>query len=160
MKKAFFSIALAALTVASCSRDNDDSTPIPNQEQTNPNLKLVKDLDASNASEWKYFSFASGNIVQVANPSTDLTWDIAFNRYNIRTNGGTSGSGQGGVIRTESKNLSEVTSVPSGTYTADEMKTTHTYTNGRPTSSTTSLNSVISGDINTTTGWWSYTPPT
>ena len=160
MKKAFFSIALAALTVASCSRDNDDSTPIPNQEQTNPNLKLVKDLDASNASEWKYFSFANGTIVQVANPSTDLTWDIAFNRYNIRTNGGTSGSGQGGVIRTESKNLSEVTSVPSGTYTADEMKTTHTYANGRPTSSTTSLNSVISGDINTTTGWWSYTPPT
>ena len=160
MKKAFFSIALAALTVASCSRDNDDVTSTQNQEQTNPNLKLVKDLDASNASEWKYFSFSSGTIVQVTNPSTDLTWDIAFNRYNIRTNGGSSGSGQGGVIRTESKNLSEVTSVPSGTYTADEMKTTYTYVNGTPVPSTTSLNSVISGDINTTTGWWSYTPPT
>ena len=32
MKKVFFSIALAALTIASCSRDNDDSTPIQNQE--------------------------------------------------------------------------------------------------------------------------------
>ena len=94
MKKAFFSIALVALTVASCSRDNDDPTPAQNQEQTNPNLKIVANLDASNASEWKYFSFASGTIVQVADPSTDLTWDIAFNRYNIRTNGGTSGSGQ------------------------------------------------------------------
>ena len=162
MKKAFFSIALAALTVASCSRDNDDSTPTQNQEQTNPNLKTFTDLDASNMSPtaWTYFSFSTGTTVEVTNPSTDLTWDIAFNRYNIRTNGGTSGSGQGGVIRTESKNLSDVTSVPSGNYTADEMKTTHTYVNGRPTTFTTSLNTVISGDINTTTGWWSYTPPT
>ena len=47
MKKAFFSIALAALTVASCSRDNDDSTPTQNQEQTNPNLQTVANLDAS-----------------------------------------------------------------------------------------------------------------
>ena len=48
MKKVFFSIALAALTVASCSRDNDDPTPAQNQEQTNPNLKTVADLDVSN----------------------------------------------------------------------------------------------------------------
>ena len=73
MKKAFFSIALAALTIASCSRDNDDSTPAQNQEQTNPNLKIVANLDASNASEWKYFSFSSGAIVQVADPSIDIT---------------------------------------------------------------------------------------
>lgn len=58
MKKVFFSIALAALTIASCSRDNDDSTPIQNQEQTNPNLKTIANLDASNMSPtaWTYFS--------------------------------------------------------------------------------------------------------
>ena len=122
MKKVFFSIALAALTVASCSRDNDDSTPISNQEQTNPNLKLVKDLDASNASEWKYFSFSSGAIVQVTNPSTDLTWDIAFNRYNIRTNSGTSGAGQVGVFNTLNTNFNAVTEIPStANYTPDSI---------------------------------------
>ena len=81
MKKAFFSIALVALTVASCSRDNDDPTPAQNQEQTNPNLKTVANLDASNASEWKYFSFSTGTTVEVTNPSTDLTWDIASKNF-------------------------------------------------------------------------------
>lgn len=156
MKKAFFSIALAALTVASCSRDNDDSTPIQNQEQTNPNLKLVKDLDASNASEWKYFSFASGTIVQVTNPSTDLTWDIAFNRYNIRTNSGTSGAGQVGVFNTLNTNFNAVTEIPSTTnYTPDSIVEMQSIRG----TVRQSLNPVITGTVmdNNSTGWYNYT---
>ena len=156
MKKVFFSIALAALTVASCSRDNDDSTPIPNQEQTNPNLKLVKDLDASNASEWKYFSFSSGAIVQVTNPSTDLTWDIAFNRYNIRTNSGTSGAGQVGVFNTLNTNFNAVTEIPStANYTPDSIVEMQSIRG----TVRQSLNPVITGTVmdNNSTGWYNYT---
>ena len=156
MKKVFFSIALAALTVASCSRDNDDSTPISNQEQTNPNLKLVKDLDASNASEWKYFSFSSGAIVQVTNPSTDLTWDIAFNRYNIRTNSGTSGAGQVGVFNTLNTNFNAVTEIPStANYTPDSIVEMQSIRG----TVRQSLNPVITGTVmdNNSTGWYNYT---
>ena len=156
MKKVFFSIALAALTVASCSRDNDDSTPIQNQEQTNPNLKLVKDLDASNASEWKYFSFSSGAIVQVTNPSTDLTWDIAFSRYNIRTNSGTSGAGQVGVFNTLNTNFNAVTEIPStASYTPDSMVEMQSIRG----TVRQSLNPVITGTVmdNNSTGWYNYT---
>ena len=88
MKKAFFSIALAALTVVSCSRDNDDSTPTQNQEQTNPNLKTVTDLDVSNTSKWVYFSFSKGTAIEVADPDNSSDWDIAFKEYNLRTKNG------------------------------------------------------------------------
>ena len=116
MKKVFFSIALAALTVASCSRDNDDSTPTQNQEQTNPNLKLVKDLDASNASEWKYFSFSKGTAVDVADPDNSSDWDIAVKEYNVRT--------KNGALKTENKDMSSVKEAPTSGYTADKSRLT------------------------------------
>ena len=158
MKKAFFSIAVAALTVASCSRDNDDSTPAQNQEQTNPNLKIVANLDASNMSPtaWTYFSFETGQQVEVTNPETELTWDIAFNRYNIRTNSGTSGAGQVGVFNTLNTNFNAVTEIPStASYTPDsivEMQSIHGTVRQ-------SLNPVITGTVmdNNSTGWYNYT---
>ena len=158
MKKAFFSIALAALTVASCSRYNDDSTPIPNQEQTNPNLKTVANLDASNMSPtaWTYFSFETGQQVKVTNPETELTWDIAFNRYNIRTNSGTSGAGQVGVFNTLNTNFNAVTEIPStASYTPDSMVEMQSIRG----TVRKSLNPVITGTVmdNNSTGWYNYT---
>ncbi len=158
MKKAFFSIALAALTVASCSRDNDDSTPTQNQEQTNPNLKTVANLDASNMSPtaWTYFSFETGQQVEVTNPETELTWDIAFNRYNIRTNSGTSGAGQVGVFNTLNTNFNAVTEIPStASYTPDSIVEMQSISG----TVRKSLNPVITGTVmdNNSTGWYNYT---
>ena len=158
MKKVFFSIALAALTVASCSRDNDDSTPTQNQEQTNPNLKTVANLDASNMSPtaWTYFSFETGQQVEVTNPETELTWDIAFNRYNIRTNSGTSGAGQVGVFNTLNTNFNAVTEIPStASYTPDSIVEMQSISG----TVRKSLNPVITGTVmdNNSTGWYNYT---
>ena len=135
MKKVFFSIALAALTVASCSRDNDDSTPIQNQEQTNPNLKTVANLDASNMSPtaWTYFSFETGQQVEVTNPETELTWDIAFNT-----------------------NFNAVTEIPStASYTPDSIVEMQSIRG----TVRQSLNPVITGTVmdNNSTGWYNYT---
>lgn len=52
-------------------------------------------INATSSNTWKYFSFDINDTLTVNNPSASDTWDLAFQRYRIRTNGGLSGSGQG-----------------------------------------------------------------
>lgn len=50
-------------------------------------------------------------------------WDIAFNRYNVRTNSGASGKGKGGALLTNIKDMAACTTVPQGTFTVDASYT-------------------------------------
>ena len=52
-------------------------------------------IDASSWDDWVYYSFELEDIVDIVNPESSLDWDIAFQRNNIRTNGGESYMGQG-----------------------------------------------------------------
>lgn len=45
-----------------------------------------------------YFSFRRGAVVQVEDPSTDLSWDLALWPSWLQTNGGASGKGQGAAL--------------------------------------------------------------
>lgn len=47
------------------------------------------------------------------------TWDIAFQRFYIRTNSGTSGEGQGGALDTKETAFDKVTVVPTSGFIAD-----------------------------------------
>ncbi|MEG1498427.1 MAG: HmuY family protein [Bacteroidales bacterium] len=58
------------------------------------NIKTVL-VDGRNFDRWIYFSFQKGDTVQISNPQTDLRWDIAFHRWDVKTNGGLSGVGKG-----------------------------------------------------------------
>ncbi len=49
------------------------------------------EIDASNPANWTYFSFKSGEVTAVDDPETSTEWDIAFNRFKIKTNSGVSG---------------------------------------------------------------------
>lgn len=79
----FFAIALLA---TNCKKD-ETSTPAKTIDTT-----IV--LDASSHSAWKYYSFETGDTVKIADPSNSSEWDIAFQRYMVKTNGGKSGKGQ------------------------------------------------------------------
>ncbi len=46
-------------------------------------------------------------------------WDIAFKRWQIKLNGGTSGPGKVGAERLAGKTLAEVTTAPAGSYPSD-----------------------------------------
>ena len=76
-------------------------------------------VDASDYTKWVYFSFERGATVAVTNPANDLSWDIALHRYDLQTNGGVSGNGQGGALATTGTKLNEVTTVPNGTFVED-----------------------------------------
>ena len=81
----------------SCKKDDTPDTPQASS------VKEVKELNASSQTEWTYFSFSEGKQVVVTNPRTSNNWDIAFNRYNVKTNGGTSGIGGVEVVNTKMK---------------------------------------------------------
>ena len=153
MKKVFLSLVFGALTLASCSRDdNNEVTP-----NVTDNSKEAT-VDAS-ASGWKYFSFEKGTEVTVTDPENDLTWDIAFQRYYIKTNSGVSGNGNGngGVFKTDSKELSALKQAPTTGYTADDKKET-VQLGYPPVNTELSYNSIISGGMKSVNGYVAYDP--
>ena len=165
MKLKFIVPALLAGLVAftSCSKeDNKKEEPAPTPQG---GAKEVKDLDASDQQKWVYFSFTKGTVVEITNPkTTDDDWDIAFNRYNIRTNGGVSGKGEAEVVNTNSKDFAAVTKAPAEGYEKDKKFTEV----GRPAPGQTQpsiteveKNPVISGTVmvENSKGWYNYNRP-
>lgn len=151
MKKVFLSLVFGALTLASCSRDdNNEVTP-----NVTDNSKEAT-VDASTSGTWKYFSFEKGAEVTVTDPENDLTWDIAFQRYYIKTNSGVSGNGNGGVFKTDSKDISTVKQAPTSGYTADKKETVQL--GYPPVNTELSYNSIISGGMKSVNGYVAYDP--
>jgi len=151
MKKVFLSLVFGALTLASCSRDdNNEVTP-----NVTDNSKEAT-VDASASGTWKYFSFEKGAEVTVTDPENDLTWDIAFQRFYIKTNSGTSGNGNGGVFKTDSKDISTVKQAPTSGYTADKKETVQL--GYPPVNTELSYNSIISGGMKSVNGYVAYDP--
>ncbi len=107
MKKLFSCIAftLLALVFSACSKDDNKS----------PGETTEIYIDATSKNTWHYYSFAQNKVVGSADESAGNNaawgsrndWDIAIQRYNIRTNSGAFSAinAQGGVY-TFDKNIS------------------------------------------------------
>lgn len=79
-------------------------------------------VDATDNSVWTHVSLREGAIVEVTDPAADARWDLAFNRVNIRTNSGTSGTGLGGAVEASVTVFDEVLEVPvDAAFEADVM---------------------------------------
>ncbi len=102
-----------SLSFTSCSDDNDDPKPNLEAEEIS--------LDATSFTEWVYVSLSSGQIVNVTDPANDMNWDIGFHRWDVRTNGGYSGSGQGAALKLNETNFEQVTVAPETGYVTDIM---------------------------------------
>ena len=115
---ALFVSLMAMFTFTSCSDDeNLVASDLKVKSVTLPNPGYGTD-------NWIYFSLSEGKILKGINESnrmTDNTWDLAFYRYNVRTNSGLSGKGFGGALDTEKSVLETVRTVPAGEFTTDEM---------------------------------------
>ncbi len=71
----------------------------------------VQVLDARNNEHWVYFDLDSYSVVFPQTPENDGTWDIAFRRFTIKTNGGVSGIGEVGVAAMHNSPLMSVSSI-------------------------------------------------
>lgn len=128
MKTMKHSILLLAMTgcaiLAGCASDGSgDKGPAPEPAQ-------VKTLSVEGLSDdrWVYISLETGSKVgesplgdaaQDAAWKTRTDWDIALCGELIRTNGGTSGNGQGAVQRVQNKSFNALDQAPADGYTTD-----------------------------------------
>jgi hypothetical protein len=85
MRKIFCLLTIIILFQAGCNNDDDDQ----------PIESLIFEIKATSSSDWKYFSFSKNDTIIVTDPMNSNEWDLAFQRYRIKTNGGESGSGMG-----------------------------------------------------------------
>ncbi|PZR11931.1 MAG: hypothetical protein DI536_16510 [Archangium gephyra] len=72
-------------------------------------------VDATGTAAWVYFDF--DRALEVGD--LEDGWDIAFQRFTIKTNGGISGDAGVEVARVETPNLLEVTTEPPGPWMVD-----------------------------------------
>ncbi len=84
---------------------------------------LTFTIDATNREAWAYFSFASGDTVDVADAENSEAWDIGFQRTQVKLNGGISGPGMGSVVMLTETTFEAVTEAPADGYLADTEDT-------------------------------------
>lgn len=89
------SIALIAIlfAFASCDKEAIEVNDVKSKE-----VSLSRKTTYGN--DWVYYSFEEEKEISgldETNSKDSDAWDIAFNRYNVRTNSGNSGIGEGGV---------------------------------------------------------------
>jgi hypothetical protein len=86
----------STLFLISCKKDNT-TTLIKSQ---------TFEINATNSAKWKYFSFARKDTITITDPLNSNEWDLAFQRYRVRTNGGLSGNGSGSAANSYLKEQS------------------------------------------------------
>lgn len=96
MKKIIYLAPLLAAFLFSCSK-NDENPPLESQSF---------EVNSTSSTTWKYFSFEKNDTIVVADPATSNEWDLAFQRYRIRTNSGKSGNGMGAAANSYKKGQS------------------------------------------------------
>ncbi len=78
-------------------------------------------IDARDDEAWVYYDLESGQEVEPSNPEDSPTWDLAFQRFNIAVNGGTSGSGDVAVALVDGQALEDVGEPPADGYVTDNV---------------------------------------
>jgi len=74
------------------------------KEDSNPEIQArTFEINSTGSATWKYFSFSKNDTIIVSNPLTSTEWDLAFQRYRIKTNGGESGNGLGSAANSYRK---------------------------------------------------------
>lgn len=121
MKKIMLIISLV-LSLAACKNRGGESKV--------PNLKDEITISGLSDDRWTYFSFESGEVVgqsSFASEEEDALWaerkdwDLAICGEHIKTNGGTSGNGAGGIQRDKEKTFQSLEEAPLEDYLTDTL---------------------------------------
>lgn len=121
MKKILLIIALV-LSLAACMNRGGESKV--------PNLKDELTIGGLSDDKWTYFSFESGEVVgqsTFASEEEDAAWaarkdwDLAICGEYLKTNGGSSGDGAGGIQRDKENTFQSLEEAPLEGYLADTL---------------------------------------
>ena len=76
-------------------------------------------VDATDSENWAYVNLTEGEMVDIADPATSMTWDLGFKRTEVIVNGGVSGPGKTGALGLENISFEDVLEAPEGAYISD-----------------------------------------
>ncbi len=96
----------------------DTAAPEGNVDEGDGTTTTV--LDATDYETWVYFELESASTVSVGDPESSQGWDLAFQRYLPKLNGGVSGSGGVEVAVLEGDDFDAITTAPDDGYVTDE----------------------------------------
>lgn len=137
----FWSVMIVGVVfLFGCGNDDDDTPEQPLKEQlpetmtpppTNqtpvevePQLDVATfTIDATNREAWSYFSFATNDVIEVADPENSVDWDLGFQRTKVKLNGGVSGPGKGAAVMLKDVEFEGVKEAPADGYIADSADT-------------------------------------
>ena len=114
LKFAMMALLSLLMVVTSCKKDEETPAETPDNDVT-----LSRKTSYGN--DWIYYSLKDHKEVDSTDHLTSLTWDIAFNRYNIRTNSGLSGNGQGGAYDAGLVDFNSVIMAQESGYIVDDI---------------------------------------
>ncbi len=134
----WFMLFISVFVFFGCGSSDDENPESPliesetadvssdNIEQNNDTVSLEAytfTIDATNNEEWSYFSFETGDVVDVVDAINSDAWDIGFQRTQVKLNGGISGPGKGSAIMLTDTTLEGVTVAPENGYLMDSEDT-------------------------------------
>jgi len=113
MKKIVYLLTLVLALSSACTKE-DSIIPIESR---------TFEVNSTSSTAWKYFSFEKNDTIAVSDPLTSNEWDLAFQRYRVKTNGGMSGIGMGSAANSYLRGqagFDEMKTVPdTATFSAD-----------------------------------------
>ncbi len=93
--------------------DTSDTPPTDSATDTASGGEPVEtEVDARDYESWVSMNLWTGSVVDVTAPEADDTWDIAFQRFSVKLNGGVSGAGGVEAAWVEGADYATHTEVP------------------------------------------------
>ncbi len=107
--------------------DDEGGGPMTVDEMGGPNIGhthedddvISTSVDATAEDVWVYLDLDDGQQLEVSDPRADPDWDIAFQRFNIKLNGGDSGTAGVEAILLEDMAFEDVDVAPAQGYISD-----------------------------------------
>lgn len=116
-------ITLLGLTLSFACSGGDDGMSDDDDQQPPPkatDCSKETTIDATSEDVWVYYDLESEQIVTPANPEDSTTWDIAFQRFKVKSNGGINGTGGVEVAMVDGVACNDLLEAPTDGYRMDE----------------------------------------
>ncbi len=134
-------IGLSSFIIVGC---DDDDNPSSQNDNSKSATMLI---NAASNDDWVYFSFESGDSLDVTDPKTSDAWDLAFKRYHLATNSGSSGNAKGGVYNAGKVSMASVTEAPTSGYVVDDSVSIVDHSQNPPAVYNMAASSALAGWI-------------
>ncbi|PID38356.1 MAG: hypothetical protein CSA24_00180 [Deltaproteobacteria bacterium] len=122
-----FGVGAALLSLTACAPDLRGDQPLVTPPKAriattdNGDGTFTTHVNATSDERWVYLDLATGREVEVADPQASPAWDLGFQRFQIKSNGGISGEGDVAVAILRDQAFDTLKEAPKDGYVVDAV---------------------------------------